>query len=123
MAGSKIICVDFDGVLHHYRTGWQGVDKITDTPVPGAIPFLIDLVSDPRFTCCIYSSRSKEEEGILAMRQWLLEYGLPPSVLREIQFPTQKPAAYMTIDDRAICFEGNFPTLEDLDAFQPWTRR
>lgn len=39
-----------------------------------------------------------------------------------ITFPSQKPAAWLTIDDRAICFKGEFPTMSEIDEFKPWTR-
>jgi hypothetical protein len=42
-----------------------------------------------------------------------------------LRFPTQKPAAFLTIDDRAICFQGSFEQLdpETLLAFKPWNKR
>lgn len=63
------ICIDFDGVIHSYTSGWQG----------------IDVISDP--------------------------------------LPIEKPAAFIIIDDRAICFDGHFPTTEEIKAFKPWYHR
>ena len=41
-------------------------------------------------------------------------------IMSKISFPIQKPPAWLTIDDRAICFKGTFPTYEEIDNFQPW---
>ena len=41
-------------------------------------------------------------------------------LLKEIKFPTKKPPAFLTIDDRAICFTGEFPDTADLMEFKPW---
>ena len=102
---AKTILVDFDGVLHSYESGWQGVDQILDPPVPGAIEWLKKLIDDERFSVCIYSSRSTDQHGILAMIHWLYDQGLTDHYVDQIEFPTEKPAAFLTIDDRAICFE------------------
>ena len=117
----KIILIDFDGVLHSYDSGWQGPSIIPDPPVHGAIRFLRNLMDDPRFLPMIYSSRSGQEGGKTAMRQWLERHGLETA--DELQFPTTKPPAFLTIDDRAIRFEGMFPDLDALDAFLPWNKR
>jgi len=123
MAFKKKILVDFDGVLHSYTSGWKGIDVIPDPPVPTGFAFLRELVKDDRFEAMIYSSRSKEQAGIEAMRAWLLEHGLEPEVVEKIEFPTEKPAGWLTVDDRAFCFEGTFPSLDYLDGFKPWNKR
>lgn len=45
------------------------------------------------------------------------------TLLRKIEFPTKKPAAFLTIDDRAFCFEGCWPDPAELLKFKPWNKR
>src|SRR5262245_2133850 len=67
-----ILCLDFDGVLHSYASGWQGAAVIPDPPVEGAIQFLYDALL--HFRICIYSSRSHQEGGIEAMQNWIAKW-------------------------------------------------
>ena len=118
----KILCVDFDGVLHSYVSGWQGIAVVGDPPVPGAIGWLRQLIVAEDFEVHIYSSRSKDPAGVNAMREWLENVaGLPRDDLDALHFPTQKPPAWLTIDDRAFRFVGHFPTEEWIRQFRPWT--
>lgn len=131
---NPIICVDFDGVIHSYNSGWKGVDQIPDEPVPGAIEWLMAHLPTPEPIghfgnyigpeVQIYSSRSKESSGIKAMQEWLIKHGLPKAYITDgvLKFPTQKPPAFLTIDDRAICFNGKFPTAEEMMSFKPWNK-
>lgn len=124
-----ILCLDFDGVLHSYTSPWQGAGVIADPPVPGAIAFLREAVQ--HFTVAIYSSRSVEPQGLVAMQQWLGEWSVADresdhedlSWLAQIIWPTAKPPALVTIDDRALTFTGTWPAIVDLKAFQPWNRK
>lgn len=112
-----IICVDFDGVIHSYTSGWKGADVITDSPVVGAFEWLENLISEG-LEVCIYSSRSGQEGGIDAMKLWFDKHGFVN--LHKLKFPSQKPPAFMTVDDRAFCFRGRFPTVDWLRNFKPW---
>lgn len=118
-----ILCVDFDGVLHSYTTGWVGPTRIPDPPVPGAFEWLVRVATSTRFEVNVYSSRSKFDGGVAAMKAWFLEHGFGADYLELLKFPTQKPAASMTIDDRAFRFEGDFPTPEWLLRFKPWNKQ
>jgi len=126
MSFKPTICVDFDGVIHSYTSGWQGVDIVADEPVTGAFDWLIDLLEntgDFQIMPVIYSSRSKDATGVMAMKQWFMIHGFPPKLLGMLEFPTQKPAAYLTIDDRAMCFTGTFPSAQEMLDFKPWNKQ
>lgn len=125
-----ILCLDFDGVIHSYVSGWQGADKIPDPPVPGALQFIVAAME--HFTVAIYSSRSHQPDGIAAMVQWLGywsvddTYGMPADfdhgAWGAIQWPDHKPSAFVTIDDRALTFNGTWPDLETIRQFKPWNK-
>ncbi len=127
-----ILCLDFDGVLHGYESGWQGAGVANDPPVPGAVEFLYEATK--RFRVAIYSSRSKSLAGRAAMRRYVrqhFEMSLTFSPGHEqwdflseaIEWPWFKPSAFITIDDRAITFDGTWPALDTLAAFKPWNKR
>lgn len=145
-----ILCLDFDGVLHSYSSGWKGAREIPDPPVPGAMPFLVAALG--AFEVAIHSSRSRYWGGRSAMKEWLVhhmmghfweKYGrgdldargftasevdeiLRPevaSLIGRISFPRWKPAAFITLDDRAITFTGTWPDLATLREFKPWNKR
>jgi hypothetical protein len=124
MSFKPIICFDFDGVLHSYESGWQSAKNIPDGPVKGAIPFLTAMVLAGKYSVSIYSARSAQKGGIIAMKEWLVKHGLDKDVLEDIDFPLAKPPAFLTIDDRVICFDGDFSTLyPKILGFKPWNKR
>lgn len=123
------LCVDFDGVLHSYSSGWQGAHICADPPVPGAIAFLREAVK--HFEVYIHSSRSHQVGGRQAMREWLGYWMVEERLsddeeltwASEIKWPNEKPAAFVTLDDRAICFTGTFPSVEEIKNFKPWNKK
>lgn len=123
-----ILCLDFDGVIHSYERGWQH-GEIYGTVTPGFFEWLED--ARQHFKIVIYSSRSKTEDGVTAMtmwlhkqrNDWLAEGGQrDPVEPLTIEFAHEKPAAFLTIDDRAITFLGRWDWLHSaaLLAFKPW---
>ena len=124
LKGPPILCLDFDGVLHSYSSGWHGARNIPDPPVPGAIQWIRSLLDyPPYFKLAIYSSRSRYWGGRRAMKNWLLKHGLYTYEVKQIEFPLMKPPAFLQIDDRAVTFTGEFPTVEEMKAFKPWNKR
>jgi hypothetical protein len=67
-----ILCLDFDGVIHSYSSGWKGARAIPDDPVPGALEFIIGAMD--HFEVHIFSSRSNYLFGRRAMKQWLRKH-------------------------------------------------
>ena len=127
-----ILCMDFDGVIHSYKSGWHGAGNVPDEPVPGAIEFLVEAIET--FDVHIFSARSAQDGGIQAMQHWLLEWVnrmYDTWTLREIirfvyydlKWPTTKPSAFLTIDDRVWPFDGTFPHIEAIRAFKPWNKK
>jgi hypothetical protein len=115
-----ILCVDFDGVIHSYTSGWQGARIIPEPPVKGAIKWLKCLLLKDDFVVNIFSSRSRYFGGRKAMKSYLKKCGLTPEEIKAIKFPTRKPPAFLLIDDRAITFKGIFPDPKELLNFKPW---
>lgn len=126
-----ILCLDFDGVIHSYTSGWKGADVIPDPPVDGAMRFLWEATD--RFTVAIFSSRSNQPGGLAAMKRYVTKHfreywavhrtECDDKLADDITWPTEKPPALVTIDDRAITFTGTWPTLDDIAAFQPWNKK
>lgn len=122
-----IISVDFDGCISRYENGWQGAGVINDTPTNGMAEFMAEAVK--HFKVCIFSSRSGRPGGQSAMRQALLRWltdslgeDHASTVYAQIEWPTEKPAAFLSIDDRAIQFKGIWPDAKGLLQFKPWNR-
>lgn len=156
-----VICLDLDGVIHSYTSGWQGPRVISDPAVPGAIHFILTILASQQFTVAIHSSRSRYWLARRAMRKWLIQQagqqfkhdlmrptlndkfglwsqagfqtGMGPLeeemdhaarwLVRQIDWPLYKPPATMTIDDRGMCFQGTFPSVDEIQAFQPWNKQ
>lgn len=128
-----ILCLDFDGVIHSYSSGWKGADVIPDPPVADALEWMNEALD--HFEVHVFSSRSNQPGGIDAMKAWLREWAV--NLLRDgrfeddpmlcwldlIKWPTEKPPAMITLDDRALTFEGTWPRFDDLKAFKPWNKR
>jgi hypothetical protein len=119
-----ILCLDFDGVIHSYTSGWKGADVIPDPPVPGAMAFIREAIV--HFRVAIFSSRSNQPGGLQAMKDYIVynsEIGFRDPIAEAIEWPLEKPAAFVTIDDRAITFTGVWPDMATLKNFKPWNKK
>ena len=130
MSNKPILCLDFDGVIHSYEKGWQN-GEIYGTVTPGFFEWMEE--AEEHFRLMVYSSRSGSDAGRQAMREWLwqehakwMHAGNGHKLARPpIEFPPDKPPAFLTIDDRAITFPGRWDWLppETLREFKPWNAR
>ncbi len=126
--GKPILCLDFDGVIHSYVSGWKGARNIPDSPVPGAIEFMEEALH-AGWDVVVHSSRARYWGGITAMRHWLYVNAgnswyetMGFQGLEDVRFTRWKPSALVTIDDRAMTFTGQWPALDALRKFKPWNK-
>jgi phosphoglycolate phosphatase-like HAD superfamily hydrolase len=102
-----IVCVDLNGVLDAY-TGWRGSEHF-DPPRPGAREFL-EALARRGYTVVVFTTRYPDD-----VWRWLKEFNLDALVQ---QVTDRKPAAHVFVDDRAVCFRGDFDsTLREIDVF------
>ena len=113
--GNAVI-FDFDGVLHSYKSGWQGIANIPDAPVEGVVDEIAYL-REHGWKVIVVSSRCREQEGIDAIKAWLLKYGIAVDDVLAV-----KPPHKVVVDDRAICFNGYAAGLASkVMSFKSWT--
>jgi hypothetical protein len=105
-----IVCVDLNGVLDAYQ-GWRGPEH-WDAPRPGAAEFLRTL-NERGFDVIVHTTRWRDD----AVR-WLEQHGLMQFVS---EVTDRKVAAHVFVDDRAVCFRGDFnETLREIAEFRAW---
>jgi hypothetical protein len=102
MSDQLIVCVDLDGVLNLYD-GWRGADYF-HPPRPGAIEFLKAL-HERNFQVVVHTVRWAPH-----VWDWIRLHGLDAYVY---SVTNEKLPAHVYIDDRAICFTGDFQSTLD----------
>ena len=123
MKKGRTICIDFDGVLHDYSKGFQGENVFGDM-IPGADTGTQVLKKNGN-TIIIYTTRPVSDE----LKQWLKDNNIAYDHINEN--PKQpkgaegcKLIADMYIDDRGICFRGDWSEwfLRSIGEFSPWQK-
>ena len=103
----RTVCVDLNGVLDSYQ-GWKGPQHF-DEPRPGARDFLEEL-RRRGYAVVVFTARYAPD-----VWAWLRTYELADLVL---DVTDRKPPAHVFVDDRAVCFRGDFETtLDEVDRF------
>ena len=130
-----ILCLDFDGVIHSYEHGWQQ-GTIYGTVTDGFFEWAIK--AKELFTLVVYSSRSKDLNHQTEMVNWMRDKYVAwytksifnetiPAFAAIFQFAHEKPPAFLTIDDRAITFNGDWNDAQfdpsALITFKPWMNK
>ena len=149
----RILVLDFDGVIHSYTSGWQGARVIPDPPVRGALEFLVGAIREFDVSILssrshqwggrramkrwLYDQFWRIAVTYESTPEWMLreihafadpwpdqvDWDIRRIVYREIRWPLFKPPAHVTIDDRAITFNGKWPSLQEIVDFRPWNKR
>ncbi len=97
----RTICLDFDGVIHSYRSGWCGAEVIPDPPIHGTREAIVRLRKS--FRVVIHSARCCSDEGLASIQAWLKKHDI--EVDEVCRF---KPPATVYVDDRAVPFRGDW---------------
>lgn len=111
------VVFDFDGVIHSYKSGWQGPGVIPDPVVPGIVE-AIDHLRANGYRVVVVSTRCSSNEGKAAVEDYLTENRIAVDAVM-----AEKPPALCYVDDRAICFRGNANKLVDqIKGFESWVK-
>jgi len=105
----KTLAVDFDGVIHQYSKGFQGLDNAYDPPMDGAREVLQRL-KDKGYVLKIMSSRPA-----LVIEEWLEKYEMT-DLFDKVS--NSKFAATVYLDDRGFHFT-NWENVEERLAKHP----
>jgi hypothetical protein len=112
------VCIDFDGVINSYSSGYKPGDDtfLPDPPTEGAKEFL-----EKCLVCFqevfIVSSRCQTLSGVLAMGNWMKKYDMPDIPITYVKYPAE-----VYIDDRGWRFEGHFPDPEMFIELGTWVK-
>ena len=105
----RTILIDLDGVLNEYKGNFNK-NFIPDMKV-GADEFLKKLSQE--FEIKIFTTRNK-----LLTAKWLIKNNLDKYVE---DITNVKDVAWLYVDDRTVCFEGNYlKTFENIKNFKPY---
>jgi len=94
---SKIIAIDFDGVIHQYNKGWHD-GSLYGEPVEGAFDKL-QLLHDCGYEIVIHTTRTNHKD----IRVWMLEH-MEDTYNFVFEITNVKPVAKFYIDNRALRF-------------------
>ena len=109
---TRTVCLDFDGVIHSYQSGWQGEAVISDPPIHKVGDAIKRLRKD--FRVVVYSARCRDEEGVQAIKNWLDKH-----LIEVDEVCRHKPPAFVYVDDRAVRFTGDWNgTIRDIYDFR-----
>ena len=109
----KKILIDLDGVLNDY-----GKEKFDENQIPeikdGAKEFVRELSKE--FDLYLFTTRNR-----LLASKWLINNDLD-KFFKDVT--DTKIPAYLHIDDRAVCFKGNYKNaLEDIQNFSVYWKK
>ena len=107
------VCIDFDGTLTTYASGYTPDGDIPDGPTDGAKEAMEKLYR--HYKVVVYSARAGTAKGNIAICNWLDDHGIPCHEVTAV-----KPPAIAYVDDRAVRFDDDWKqVLQDINV-PPW---
>jgi len=125
---ARTLCVDFDGVIHSFSSGWKGTTNIPDPPMPDALDWLLKMQG--KYIIVISSCRARTPEGAQAIRGYMAKHiyahtgdvEVTTYFMRDLVVTGKKPGALVYIDDKGFRFSGQFPTEGAIEALTRWNK-
>ena len=99
----KIVCVEFDGVIHMNHSAKLGDAVINDPPILKTKESIAMLRKT--YDVIVHSPRCRTAEGRAAIREWLAAHDIEVDGVVE-----HKPEAHVYLDNRGISFDGSWQT-------------
>jgi hypothetical protein len=116
----RTVAIDFDGVLAHYDGNYR--EGQLGEPHPAAIKTIQDYIAAD-MDVVIHTTRARTQRGVSLILAWLVKHGITKMDLTRMAISSIKPVAYVYIDDRAIQFNGTFPTAQQIREYKTWDGR
>jgi Lar family restriction alleviation protein len=119
MKRTKTICLDFDGVIHSYKTRWINEKVIPDPPTEGVKEFIAKLREVRRVV--VKSVRCEiSDAGMDAVKAYLDKYGIEVDGVVK----TCPRTASLLVDDKVLTFRGIWTDelFDQIINFVPWTK-
>ena len=116
----KSVCIDFDGVIHDYSSGWQGID-VFDKVLSGASEAMHKL-HDAGYIIIIHTTRN----DIPALRDFLNKNDICFDYINNNPYQPKgseygKVKADVYLDDRGVCFTGDWnDAIDKILNFKTW---
>jgi hypothetical protein len=108
-----VVAVDFDGVIHDASQGW-GDGTCYGDPIPGSLEAVREL--SKKYKIIIFTAKAKPNRplvngktGTQLVEEWLDKHGILDCV---IEITSEKPRAFLYIDDNGYRFENWKDTLK-----------
>lgn len=112
-----VLALDLDGVIHPNDSPWVNVYTLPDAPTVGAQEY-VRYVQSSGWNVVVHTARANAPNADEAVRSWLRDWGFP-----DLKVSHVKTNASCYLDDRALRFNGTWPTLRELEvASVPWNR-
>jgi len=107
----KTILIDLDGVLNQY----EKYDENFIPPVRNGAREFLEQLSNDETELYLFTSRN-----LLLTSKWLIENNLD-KYFKDVT--NVKIPAYLYIDDRCVCFNGNYKkTLNEIKSFKIYSK-
>ena len=107
------LAIDFDGVIHNFDKGYYDGTCYGD-PIPGSLEAVREL--SKKYKIIIFTAKAKPNRplvngktGTQLVEEWLDKHGILDCV---IEITSEKPRAFLYIDDNGYRFENWKDTLK-----------